>query len=201
MPAAPRIEWLRGSRQEGGAVVHAAQQESCLISILLHYDAYVGVAGGPADRAQNHRNRLSNTIGHADQSSRWPWLSRERQGIRRKRSARILDLVDESGDLNHRRRQDLGRRVCDIGRRIIAETTDAAERLHRLRERALTFVLRLQPILVQEAKVSLGYTEWRSYVMYEQIERLRGVSLGHKSVWHTSCLLSSILRCLHAHAS
>ena len=34
--AAPRIERLRGLRHESGAVVLAAQQEPCLLSVLLH---------------------------------------------------------------------------------------------------------------------------------------------------------------------
>ena len=110
------------------------------------------------------------------------------------RSARLGDLLHEVGNLNHRSGQDLGYRClqADVRGGILAEATDTAERLHRLRERALALGIRLEAILVQEAEIPLRYTEWRSQVVNEQIERLRGVGLRPYERWHTSCLLTMI---------
>ena len=93
-------------------------------------------------------------------------------------------------NLNHRGGQDLDGRVPrDVGSRIITETADAAEGLHRLRQRPLPIGVGVEAILVQEAQVSLRYTQWRSHVVDEQIERFLGVDFGHMLCWHTGCLL------------
>ena len=109
------------------------------------------------------------------------------------------DLIHEFSNLNHRCGQDLGGRIPrDVGSRIITETADAAKCFHRLRKRALPIGVGVEAILVQEAQVSLRYTQWRSYVVDEQIECLLGVDFGHMLCWHTGCLLSNVGGCLHA---
>ncbi len=72
---------------------------------------------------------------------------------------------------------------------ILAEATDATQGLHRLRQRALALGIRVEAILVQKAQIPLRYTEWRSQVVNEQIERFPGMVFGHMR-WHTSCLLT-----------
>ena len=44
-------------------------------------------------------------------------------------------------------------------------------------------------------KIPLRYTEWRSQVVNEQIERFPGIVFGHMR-WHTSCLLTMSRGCL-----
>ena len=95
-------------------------------------------------------------------------------------------------DLSHGSRENLRR--CGprhVRSRIVTVATDATERFHSLRKRTLAIGLRLQATLLQEAKVSLGYTEWRPYVVYEQVERFLGVNFSHIIWWHTGCLFEN----------
>jgi hypothetical protein len=150
VPSAPRIECRGRLRYECRAIIILPKKKLGLAVATGYVYANGLILPGPSDRAENHRNRLSDAVRPPgpEHPRDLSVVDMKRQAVTPDGYTRVLHLFDDASHVDGRWIR-ISRRKCGVRCRIVAQTGHASQRIHGLGKSSSTLFGSLQPVVTQ----------------------------------------------------